>query len=404
MKPSRIYTFNSVDADYFRFLNACLAPLADTTVSISAIQEQEYRIASRSRGLAKLGLRLRMYVNYPLKACTIAVFAPANSVLIASSSAFYLPFLIALVGAIRGYQTIHLVYDLYPDALEVAGVSKPGGAMTRLLGFIARLTPRLCDSSVYLGQVLRLHAEHRWSRSRLSDAIHIGVDADAFREPLEPQNGRDVTFHYGGQLGYMHDGDTLSHCVRHGIASANEGRARFNFMVSGSGAEMLRVRLANLPVEICDALPAKEWRGRIRDFQVGLVSLSPGGATVCIPSKTYAMMAGGLAILAICPLWSDLADLVLSNDAGWVINNSPYHSLGELQGDEYSVRSRQLRPISEIKSEFATTVAQIVSGGDGLAPKRVNARAAAITKYGLSSTAAAWRRHLECMQARAEGS
>ncbi len=33
-------------------------------------------------------------------------------------------------------------------------------------------------------------------------------------------------------------------------------------------------------------------------------------------------MAGGLAILAITPKWSDLASLIINNQAGWVFDNS----------------------------------------------------------------------------------
>ena len=55
---------------------------------------------------------------------------------------------------------------------------------------------------------------------------------------------------------------------------------------------------------------------------VGLVSLSAGGANVCLPSKAYGMMACGMAILALCPKESDLGLLISENEVGWVVDTT----------------------------------------------------------------------------------
>jgi glycosyltransferase involved in cell wall biosynthesis len=52
---------------------------------------------------------------------------------------------------------------------------------------------------------------------------------------------------------------------------------------------------------------------------IGLVTMRPGAETVVMPSKTYSAMVAGQAILAVCCLNSDLADLVLEHDCGWVV-------------------------------------------------------------------------------------
>ena len=48
---------------------------------------------------------------------------------------------------------------------------------------------------------------------------------------------------------------------------------------------------------------------------------------VVLPSKTFSALAAGQAILAICPKDSDLADLVLKYDCGWVVAPGDVKSL-----------------------------------------------------------------------------
>jgi glycosyltransferase involved in cell wall biosynthesis len=44
-----------------------------------------------------------------------------------------------------------------------------------------------------------------------------------------------------------------------------------------------------------------------------------GAERIVMPSKTYSALAAGQAILAVCPIDSDLAKTVLSHDCGWVV-------------------------------------------------------------------------------------
>ena len=47
--------------------------------------------------------------------------------------------------------------------------------------------------------------------------------------------------------------------------------------------------------------------------------MRPGAEGVVMPSKTYSALVAGQAVLAVCPENSDLADLVLRHDCGWVV-------------------------------------------------------------------------------------
>lgn len=390
--PVQVYTCSSVETDYFKFLNYCLEAQGMRVSSIWYLREHDYRFAARKRGLAKAKLRLQMYVFYPFKLCIRAFQSSSSSIFIVTTNTFYAPLLAAIIGRLRGFQTIQLLYDLFPDALEVSGALKPGSLLTRFLGKIAHWTQQLCSGCIYLGEFLRFHAEARWGRSKRGMTIDIGGNTEAFEGHDPFPHDVAIVFHYGGQLGYMHDAKALAVCIQNVLESEiiEQTQLRFHFYTSGAQVAFLKKDLSNYPVEIADAVPSSEWREKIRGFQVGLVSLSPGGATVCLPSKTYAMMAGGMAILAICPLWSDLARLVLENDAGWVVNNSPYSSAEELIGSEYMQKVTARRSDGEIAKDFTEIVDTICRDTSLLWQKRKNARRAAIEKYGSAGIAEQW--------------
>lgn len=395
MAGQRIYVCSSVNIDYFAFLTECIAHAGYAVEPVTLISEDSYRRRARRRGLAKLWLRVQMYLLYPLLLIWKSVRAPAGSVFVITSNTFYAPALTQVVGRLRRQRVFALIYDLYPDALEVAGKVSPRALAVRVLGLIASANQKLCEATIYLGPFLSEHAAARWGKPRCTTAIDISADSRLFGSgPLRTHP--HVELHYGGQLGYMHDADSVVHAVRELMRDpeiAHQLHATFN--VSGSQAELLEAELADSPsVAVLPPVPSAQWRERISDCHLGLVSLSPGGATVCLPSKTYAMMAGGLAIVAICPVWSDLAALVEQYEAGWVISNSPYRRREDLAGPAYLERTRARLPAEQVALDFAKTIRMILSDPAELRRRRENARRAMQTELNVDALAAAWERFL----------
>ncbi len=398
-KTYPIYTCSNTHTDYFRLLNECLRKQGLRCTAVTQLSEREYRMASRRRGVAKVYIRLQMYLVYPLRLIGKAMFASSRVTFVITSNTFYAPLLVALVGLVKRFKTVHLLYDLYPDAIEVSSNLPETSLVSRVLGSVTRWTQRLCNGSVYLGDFLRAHAERRWGRCQAGCTIHIGANPELFRLPHMLPSVGPIWLHYGGQIGLMHDADALIACVK-AIQDQNIPNIRFSFLVSGAHAKRLKNELGSFSVDIGDAIPSEEWRQRIRSFHVGLVSLSPGGATVCLPSKTYAMMAGGLAIIAICPRWSDLATLVLEHEAGWVINNSPYRETSDLASPDYLRRARAKRPDAQIAQEFVQLIREVLSERHDLERKRQNALRAADTVFRAEYLAPQWKSFLQGIQTR----
>jgi hypothetical protein len=386
-----IYICSSVLADYTLYLKVCLENLGCQVNMLAFLDEYKYRKASKKGGLTKLYIRFGMYVLYPLKLAIEYLCAPTGTIFIITSNTFYASTLAAICARLKKQKVVNFVYDLYPDALEVAGKIKFDSTISRLLGKITRLNCRVSDCTVFLGRVLRKHAETRWGKHGFSEWIDISADIGLFKPNREFDGGR-IHVHYGGQLGQMHDVVSVVESVLSVVKDEGlQQKFSFSFRVGGAQVRTIEKAFAGFPVQVLPPIPSKEWRDEIRSYNIGLVTLSPGGATVCLPSKSYAMMAGGLPIVAICPLWSDLGQMILSGNAGWVIPNSPFGSIDELFEGDYQKRYMQKLPPDEVKRRFVEILRHISVSPAELAEKRIGALHAMKTIYGAEAIGIRWK-------------
>ena len=386
-----VFVASSVGIDYYHYLKKTIALSGIHVRGISLVSESNYRRQARSSGISKILLRLQMYVFYPLILLIKGVTCTSSSVFVVSSNTFYAPYLVRNLLRYRGIKLVHMLYDLYPDALEIAGDLSCDSFISKSIGLISKSNQLNCDATVYLGNYLKLHAESRWGRALKSDVIDISTDLSLYSSTYTPlPSTGPVIVHYGGQLGHLHDAQSIITCVRMIHHSDLGDSVKFIFYTSGAQADTLRKSLAEYPIEIVSTAPSNQWRLDIRRFHIGLVSLSPGGATVCLPSKTYALMAGGLAILSIAPVWSDLASLVSCLDAGWVVNNSPHNSTPNMSDPLYLDHIRQMAPQQEIANHFYLTMQSILNNRLMLEDKRRNAFYGVRKHYGIESLSRKW--------------
>lgn len=350
----KVILSSSADGELIRYVERCLLRHGEAECLVT-VSEDSYRRWSGKGRLGRALLRGRMYLWHPLRLCWHLLCSRSDSLWIVTTNPFFAPALASLVARIRGQKVIHLLYDLFPDALEEAGLVARDGLVSKILGLSTRAALRRSYLTVFLGDRLAAHAQSRWGK-----VIRAAVIPVVLSEPISerPECGENapIEIHYGGQLGWMHDADRLAKLVR--AETLNEvasRRVRWSFLISGARANRFREYLQDSSVEIGTTLSVRDWRQRAVGIQVGLVSLSEGGARVCLPSKTFGMMACGMAILALCPSGSDLGRLIASNQLGWVVDN-------------YDGRNSQ-----ELEEEFLEVVTKILTSPEELLHRRQNA-------------------------------
>ena len=353
---------SSVDSDLVRSVAARIGKTADVFTTLSEIRYRE--LSSGGKG-ARLWLRGLMNGVYPFLLVWKILRKKRGTLWVVTTNPFFAPRLAAWVAKFRGQRVVHHVFDLYPDALEAAGVVKQEGFVSQRIAAWTRFTQRNCAAAVYLGEELRRHTEDRYGAAPCSVVIAVSADEREFATP--EINGSfstgPLSIHYGGQLGAMHDAPGLAAGVAALAVDRAAGRVSFDFMAGGSGARQL-TRFAGEPgITLQGTASSAEWRQVAVRHQIGLVALTPAGMHVCLPSKTHAMMAAGLAIIAICPARSDLAALVRDTGAGWVVDNTE-------------------RNAAETGRAFAELARELAAQPELVREARRRARHAAETTYG----------------------
>lgn len=394
----RIFACSSVALDYFRFLCESLATSATRVIEVAPVAEDHYRRTARGSRLTRLRLRLQMYLMYPLRLILATFQARRGDLFIVTSNTFFAPMLVAFLVRWRGVRVVHLLYDLFPDALEVSGSARTHGLLSRGLGAVTWANQHLTDGTVYLGDFLRDYAERRWGRTRRPGVVPIATDVRLYESGVPAATAPGpLVLHYGGQLGLMHDVDSL---VASLLALSHAGLlgqcVSFEGLVSGTRANVLKDALQGIQGAVVGGtLSSAAWRRHVEQCQIGIVTLSPGGATVCLPSKTYAMMAAGLAVIAVCPSWSDLARLVRETGAGWVIDNAAGRE--PLEGSDYLVACRSQRLSKDVANDFEGLVSRLVASPHEVLECRRKAWYAVRERFSPDQISQAWAEYLRML-------
>jgi glycosyltransferase involved in cell wall biosynthesis len=270
-----------------------------------------------------------------------------KEVLIITTNTFFTP----LLGTLIHPNVVHLVYDLYPEAMIHAGIWTKNSIQTRVVRFIFRNTLNRVKANVFLGLRLKLYAESIYGPIRNPYIIGVGADETLFKyspkirlkkeHKSSPIGRSGVEFLYCGNFGRMHDSETLFHLwrnlenkmIRSEPLFTGFNQINFSFFCSGPKFHELINAVKALPRQISErifinaGLSLEKWIYVMKTAEVALITMAPGAQSVVMPSKTYSAMMAGQAILAIAPEDSDLVDLVKEAECGWWIVPGDYENL-----------------------------------------------------------------------------
>ena len=312
--------------------------------ALHSLSEQEYRAAGNP-----FVRRWRMYPQYALTCWRTARRRRLPPpIRVVTTNPFFAPALVARSVRDKGI-TVNLVYDLFPDALVHSGRLNADSWLASRCASVTRYALRECDVSVFLGRRLLAHAESTYGPARRATVIPVGADGSGFRLfPPEPRRqGAPPRILYCGLMGAMHDVDTLAAV----LVGRSPVPVEWQFHACGVGYERLKSVVGAVPNVTWDGpLEDGPWRRAMLDSDVALVTVGAGAERVVMPSKSYSALVAGQAVLAICSRESDLADLIVAHDCGWVVEPGDVNGLrwvlrqiGGNAGDVMARRRRAFR-------------------------------------------------------------
>ena len=147
------------------------------------ISEASYRSAKSTP--ARLFLRFRQYVAYPIQLGGALLARRVQGevrnvkdgdVCVVSTNTFYAPLLATYLHP----QVVHLVYDLFPEAMIHSGKWTEGTLKVRLVRWITRQTSRWAKRNVFLGERLKDYVESIHGAVPNAAIIAVGADQSLF--------------------------------------------------------------------------------------------------------------------------------------------------------------------------------------------------------------------------------
>ncbi|MGK0309938.1 MAG: glycosyltransferase involved in cell wall biosynthesis [Lentimonas sp.] len=333
MKPKQIEFWSSTE--YSGFLEGLMRELqARGFTARQRFQLSELSYRSAKSPLARLWLRVRQYLVYPVQLMATLLFERLfrrqADVCVVSTNTFYAPLLATFIHP----NVVHLVYDLFPEAMIHSGKWREGSLKAKCVRWVTLQTLRRARQNVFLGQRVRDYVESIHGAVGNAEIIEVGADQILFEsaENLNAETLKGINILYCGNFGNLHDSATLFQFWKKVAGSVKREERRENevpldfrwtFLCSGpKRAELIAAR-EGLPddlknqIQIGVGLGQSEWVAAMKAADIALVTMSPGSQTVVMPSKTYSAMMAGQAILAIAPEDSDLVDMIKASDCGW---------------------------------------------------------------------------------------
>lgn len=290
-----------------------------------------------SKGTAgRILARLIGFGGFPVHAFFSALKASAvetagsplkRPILLVTTNPFYLPHLLVLTRPLHRCGVIPLMYDIYPDAFEAAGIEKKW--LSRFMTIANRWMIKHADAMMYIGDVSRSSAEQRYGSHPVTYVIPTLASQAEFRDvpkALPPalsewMDGRTI-ISYVGNMGILHDIETLERGIPaflERLSPEQRDHVGFIFASSGPGDARLRKSFSNVfpdNIRFTGPLPDDQWADLLCRTEVSISTLAESAWATSIPSKTYSAVAANCIPLAIAPANSDLAHLVQSAQDG----------------------------------------------------------------------------------------
>lgn len=238
------------------------------------------------------------------------------------------PFLLSVIGlALRiRHRAAFVVYlqDIHPD-LGIAIGKLRETWITRLLRSILAASYRVAHHVVVLSEDMRRTVRSYGVRDEAVSCIPNWIDTQQVRPaPSDSRFFAEVTENsfivmYSGNLGVTQE---LGRLIE--TADLLRDRVDIQFMIVGNGSaeadlrkQVLDRRLKNitfLPFQPKSALSSS-----LSAADLHIVTVHPAALNYLMPSKLYGILAVGRPVLAAAPQNSELAQLILKNDLGFVV-------------------------------------------------------------------------------------
>jgi colanic acid biosynthesis glycosyl transferase WcaI len=259
-----------------------------------------------------------------------------NDVVLCVTTPFTLPYVVTLATKLRKASAIVLIYDLYPEALVMAGLVQSGSLVAKTIRFANGILFGALDAIITIGRDTEaLLLKYKRVESRQIEFIPnwallpIGyrevAGDNTFRHPYADK----LVIGLSGNLGFTHNAGTVYEAAR-----LLEDRKDIHFLLSGWGSQwqQLTERYAQDPLEnvtLIDRVPESELEEFLAAADVWIIPYRRNIAGVSVPSRIYNLLAVGRPVIVAAETNSEAAMMLKEYDIGWVVRPEDPPDLAE---------------------------------------------------------------------------
>ena len=320
---------------------------------------------------ARLSLRKRLLGMIRLSAnAFLAAFrhaGPQSPVLVVTAP-FLLPYFTVLAARLRRARCALILYDLYPDALVVAGVSRQNSFTVWAVRLLNRAMFRQLDFVVTIGRDMeaRLIAYPGFKREKIAYIPNWAVATPGFR-PTDIENRFrqpiQDRFVVGmcGNLGFTHDPMTPLNA-----AAQLAGDQRIHFLFSGWGTGWTKLvdaqKSMQLPnVTLVERVPQEELSDMLAAADAWILPYRRGMLGISVPSRTYNILALGRPIIVLSEPMAEQSRVAVEEDVGWICQpedtNALVTLLKKIAADPRSATEKGRNAVAAVQSRYTLSVA-----------------------------------------------
>lgn len=209
-----------------------------------------------------------------------------------------------------------VIFDIYPDALVVAGIVPAKSFLVKKWEAFNRRIFARAGTVFTIGEKMRARLADFVPAEKI-EVVPLWADTDTFPQVEKSKNlflqkhnltGKFVLT-YAGNLGATHAVEPLA-----ALAEKFRDDENFSLLViaNGAGTAQLKSLIAQKKLKnICFLPPQPEdaFALALAGTDLSLITLTPSATPVSVPSKTFSALAAGSALLCFAGTDSDLAEI-----------------------------------------------------------------------------------------------
>ncbi len=259
-----------------------------------------------------------------------------NDVVLCVTTPFALPYSVALATKLRKASAVLLIYDLYPEALVMAGLAQPQSVVAKAICFANGLLFPALDAIITIGRdVEALLLAYKNVESRKIKFIPNWVLLPiGYREITADNSFRrrftdKLVVGLSGNLGFTHSAGTVYEAAR---LLRDEKNIHFLLSGWGSGWKQLTELHAKAPIDnvtLLDRVPDSALEEFLAAADVWIIPYRRNVAGVSVPSRIYNLLAVGRPVIVTAEARSEAALMLKEEDIGWVTRPEDPRDLAE---------------------------------------------------------------------------